>query len=88
MWCLYSQKHWIIAVVANDCCFTLTAPEDYTELLMVVPVMSFGDIAIPVNLNDDSIPEFTESFIVNISSTEDVVIIQQNSITVFITDNG
>ena len=47
-----------------------------------------GMQTVSININDDSMPEDTESFFVNITTTDDYVNILIDSTEVLIQDNG
>lgn len=67
-----------------------TAPEDYNEVLQVIPIETGddGDVTIPISIVDDQTSENTEFFTVNITSTDQSIVIGQGSTQVFILDNG
>lgn len=70
--------------------YILAAPADYNEILQVIPIgLENGSISIPcVFIVDDLALENTEDFSVNITSTDQFVVIDEDTTQVFITDNG
>lgn len=61
---------------------------DYEEILEIIPVDNLKDTVIPVTIIDDLLPEETEYFGVNITTTDDSVLVEQEGTVVFILDNG
>ena len=66
----------------------LTAPSDYEGEVQVLEIFGNGERTVSIDINDDSEVEDTESFFVNITTTDDYVNILIDSTQVLIGDNG
>lgn len=69
-------------------CIYCTAPSDYEGEIQVLEIFGNGVQTVSIDINDDSEVEDTESFFVNITTTDDYVNILIDSTQVLIGDNG